>query len=82
MNDNEERLYEDEEERDEEERLTEAEVAESITALLFGESLGNTMLDHTSVRSFRDAGLMTSDEGLVLYTADGSEFQLTIKQRR
>jgi len=71
-------MYED----DNDGRLTEADIAESITALLYGESLESTMLDHASVRSFRDAGLMTNDEGLVLYTADGSEFQLTIIQRR
>ena len=65
-----------------EDRLTETEVAESITALLYGERLASTMLDHTDVRTFRDAGLLTNDEGLVLYTADGSEFQLTIRQRR
>lgn len=31
-----------------------------------------------TVRSFHDAGIMTSNKGLVVKTADGQEFQLTI----
>ena len=65
-----------------EDRVTEVDVADSITALLYCEPLGNTMLDNASVRSFRDAGLLTLDEGLVITTADGSEFQLTIVRSR
>ena len=34
------------------------------------------------VGTFEDHGLLTSDAGLVLTMEDGSEFQLTIVQRR
>lgn len=34
------------------------------------------------VRSFEEAGLMTRDDGIVLYLEDGSEFQVTVVQRR
>ena len=35
-----------------------------------------------SVRSFESAGVMTSDAGLVVRLADGSEFQITIVQSK
>jgi hypothetical protein len=34
------------------------------------------------IRSFREAGLLTRDEGLVLRLTDGSEFLITINQSR
>jgi hypothetical protein len=34
------------------------------------------------VRSFSEDGLMTSNEGLVLKLADGSEFQIQILQSK
>lgn len=34
------------------------------------------------VSTFNDAGVLTSDRGLVVTTADGCEFQLTIVQSR
>lgn len=36
----------------------------------------------TEATSFEDAALLTSNEGLVIRTADGSEFQISIVQRR
>ena len=36
----------------------------------------------TSADSFADAQLLTTDAGIVLRTQDGSEFQITIVQRR
>lgn len=38
--------------------------------------------ERPKVRSFSDAGLLTTDIGLVLKFSDGSEFQLTIVQSR
>ena len=37
-------------------------------------------IEHTS--TFDEAGVLTRDAGLVITTADGSEFQLTIVQSR
>ncbi len=34
------------------------------------------------IRTFDEAGVLTQDAGLVITTADGSEFQLTIVQSR
>ena len=65
-----------------EEGMTETEVADSIQALLYGERLDCTLLDNASVSTFRDAGVLTHNEGLVIRTADGSEFQLTIVRSR
>lgn len=36
----------------------------------------------TKVTSFDDAALLTSNEGLIVRTADGAEFQITIVQSR
>lgn len=69
-------MYEDDE------SLTEAELQENLHALLMGESIENTLLDGTSVRTFEDAGVMTYNKGLVIRTPDGSEFQLTIVRSR
>lgn len=35
-----------------------------------------------SVRSYRDAGMMTRNAGLVIRTKDGHEYQITIVQSR
>lgn len=34
------------------------------------------------VETFEDAGLLTDNRGLVVRTADGGEFEITIVQRR
>ena len=36
----------------------------------------------SSVNTFREAGVLTMNEGLVIRTEDGSEFQLTIVQSK
>ena len=38
--------------------------------------------DKMNVRTFEEAGMMTRDKGLLITLPDGSEFQLTIIQRR
>jgi hypothetical protein len=40
------------------------------------------VLQRCHVRSFEEAMLLTSDEGFVLHMADGSEFQVTIRQSK
>jgi hypothetical protein len=40
------------------------------------------LFHHTRVDTFEDAGLLTMDEGLVLSTPSGQEFEIVIKQRR
>ena len=56
-----------------EERITETEVVDGLRALLYGESLEDTLLD---------GGYLTHDEGFVIRTPDGSVFQITVKQER
>lgn len=34
------------------------------------------------IETFADAGLLTNDRGLVIHSADGSEFQITIVKSR
>lgn len=40
------------------------------------------VMDGTDACSFEDAGILTNDAGLVITTADGREFQVTIIQSR
>ena len=40
------------------------------------------VMDGTEACSFEDAGILTNDAGLVITTADGREFQVTIIQSR
>lgn len=67
---------------DNDESLTENELQENLQALLMGEPIENTLLEGTSVRTFEDAGIMTYNNGLVIRTPEGSEFQLTIVRSR
>lgn len=46
------------------------------------DSLGEPELEGVSVSTFRDAALMTSDDGVVVTLRDGSEFQLTVIQSK
>ncbi|MDI6706147.1 MAG: hypothetical protein QME73_07815 [Bacillota bacterium] len=63
--------------------MTETEVKEALQAIIgYGEPIENTNLDGASARSYEDSGIMTCNEGLVIRTADGSEFQITIVQSR
>ena len=68
--------------RDDKTSMDEFEVMDALQALLQGEALENTLLDDSSARSFTEAGIMSYNKGLVLRTADGSEFQITIVQSR
>lgn len=49
----------------------------------FAEFLSELLLNSNVVSSrFFDAGVMTTDEGLVVCCPDGEQFQLTIKRSR
>ena len=45
-------------------------------------SMPGELAEIERVRTFDEAGVMTRDAGLVITTADGDEFQLTIVQSR
>ena len=63
--------------------MNEQVIREALEMVLDGESMEDTALEKTrAVRSFRDAGVLSGDEGLVLRMQDGSEFQITIRQSR
>ena len=65
-----------------EERITEIEVVDGLRALLYGESLEDTLLDGSRTVTYSDGGYLTYDEGFVIRTPDGSVFQITVKQER
>ncbi len=65
-----------------EERITETEVVDGLRALLYGESLEDTLLDGSRTKTYSDGGYLTYDEGFVIRTTDGSVFQITVKQER
>ena len=67
---------------EENERLTEEEVVDGLRALLQGEDLDDTLLEGSFTRTYEDGGYLTYDKGFTLHTADGSVFQITVKQER
>jgi len=62
--------------------LTEDEVVDGIRALLMGESLDCTLLDNADTATYEEGGYLTYDKGFTIRTADGSVFQITVKQER
>ncbi|MBE5809654.1 MAG: hypothetical protein E7318_01835 [Clostridiales bacterium] len=60
--------------------MSEEEVVSNLIALLHGEAIEDTMLDGSRATTFSDGGYLTRDEGFVLYTPDGSKFQITVRQ--
>lgn len=64
--------------------MNEQIIREALELVLNGElSLEDTDLEEIRVaQSFNEAGVLSSDEGLVLRMQDGSEFQITIRQSR
>ena len=40
------------------------------------------LFDEASAQTFKAAGLLTNDAGIVLLLSDGTEYQLTIKQTK
>ena len=60
--------------------MSEEEVVSNLIALLHGEAIEDTMLDGSRATTFADGGYLTCDEGFVLYTPDGSKFQISVRQ--
>lgn len=67
----------------------EAELVETLTHILAQPAADDVMADYTDEEleirdfvTFREAGLLTSDQGLVLTLSDGSEFQITVVKSR
>jgi hypothetical protein len=62
---------------------TEEELRDWLAEMIFEGTYGPDLeADIQRVRTFAEAGLLTSDEGLVLSFRDGPEFQLTIVRCR
>jgi len=60
--------------------MTEQDFREVLQDALYEyEADGNSEIK--DIRTFREAGLLTHDEGLVIKTSNGAEFQVTIKSR-
>ncbi len=65
--------------------MTEEGFAACLAAVLNGEGDVNEILDPDGIRevvTFKDAGVLTRNEGLVVTLDDGTEFQLTIVRSR
>ena len=70
--------------------MTEFEIETALQELLLGTPIEDTELADEDgegpgireVCTYAEGGYLTFDRGLVFRTADGSEFQLTIKQTR
>jgi hypothetical protein len=65
-----------------------AQLAETIVELVESyeesgaDALGEPELEGVEVKTFRDAALMTTDDGVVVTLRDGSEFQVSIVQSK
>lgn len=67
----------------ESEASTEERVESALRAVLtFPNSVAGTELYKAEVETFEEAGVLTSNRGLVLKLDDGSEYQLTIVKSR
>jgi hypothetical protein len=65
--------------------IIEAVIADAIDTDQGNDSLGEfseTDATFQSVRTFEDAGVLTTDRGLVIRLSNGQEFQITIVQSR
>ena len=59
--------------------MTDAELRERLEALLVEHwELSGAEQEIEMVESFKEAGVLTRDEGLVVRLDDGSEFQITV----
>jgi hypothetical protein len=56
------------------------DLADLIGDLLLTETTHSDSI--SSVRTYADAGILTTDDGLVVTTTRGVEFQITIKRSR
>ncbi len=63
--------------------MDDQKIQNALLALWHGDpdELFNT-LDGTDAMSYEDAGVLTTDAGIVITTQDGQQFQITIIQSR
>ena len=61
--------------------ITEKDIVDGLRALLWGEDIGNTMLEDSYTATFEDGGYLTRDEGFTL-DINGHRFQITVRQER
>ena len=70
-------------ENSEEEQFDETTLQDGLMELMsYGYDSSDICWENLRVRTYREAGVMTYDKGLVITTPDGSEFQLTIIRSR
>jgi hypothetical protein len=63
--------------------MGENDIEELLTEALYAyDEENNDGEDISSIRSFNDTGLLTSNSGIVVRMNDGSEFQITIVQSK
>ena len=56
----------------------ETNVMEMMTEAVYEHDAENDEYNFADVGTFRDAGVMTNNNGFVMTMADGSEFQVTV----
>lgn len=58
-------------------------MSEKEMAMVLSETLSESEeLEINNVRTFKEAGMLTRDAGLIIKLLDGSEFQVSIVRRR
>jgi hypothetical protein len=68
--------------------MDEKEMQDALIGLLEDETMsdyftsGESEVDVRDIESFKDAGVLTNNAGIVLRLMDGSEFQITIVRSR
>ncbi len=63
-----------------EERITEIEVVDSLRALLYGESLEDTLLDGSRTETYSNGGYLTYDEGKMSQDTSANKSTLFFKK--
>ena len=64
------------------ERITEEDIVNGILTLLCEETVKGTALVGSYTATLDDAGYATRDQGLLIHTSDGSEFQVVVRRER
>lgn len=59
--------------------MTERNIEEVLTDIILDNSEG-TEFEDCEIRTFKEAGLLTMDKGIVIDLLDGSSIQLTIQK--
>ncbi len=78
-------LYEKESENDPEPVFDEETLQGGLAQLITGDftyGYDDIAWENLRVKTYREAGILTHDKGLVITLPDGSEYQVTIARRR